>query len=182
MASLITVSQVNPAVPIDTRPVETQQPVLTPIERQIASTSAKYGVNPEWALKIAKCESDLRQYDPETGDVLRGKQNPQDVGVFQINEKYHLEKSRELGFNIYTIKGNVEYGLWLMKNGGRQHWDYSRPCWSKASAELKITEKVEASHALVAEIKEEKAAEEKKAVDATSTANFSTPGSLVVNI
>lgn len=92
--------------------------------------SRKYGIDSELALAIARCESHLRQYDDKTGEVLRGKANRRDVGVFQINEQYHLEKSRELDLDIYSAAGNIEYAIWLMSAYGRAPWIWSRKCWS----------------------------------------------------
>ena len=102
-------------------------PELTIVEL-IEKTSREYGVGSRSALAVAKCESHLRHYN-EAGEVLRGEVNRYDVGVFQINEYFHLEKSRELGFDIYTPTGNIEYAIWLMKAYGRAPWVWSRQCW-----------------------------------------------------
>lgn len=102
----------------------------------ITERAGTFGVSKDLALAIAFCESTYRQYDPNkkaedgTPVVLRGVHNPADVGIFQINETYHLEKSKELGYNIYTPEGNINYGLWLLKNEGSRHWNWSKPCWS----------------------------------------------------
>ena len=40
-------------------------------------------------IAVARCESGYRQFNAD-GTLLRGKQNPQDVRVLQVNEKYHL--------------------------------------------------------------------------------------------
>ena len=69
------------------------------LQELIKQTSLDYGVDPRSALAVAKCESHLKQYN-NAGEVLRGKVNRYDVGIFQINEKNHLEKSREMGFEI----------------------------------------------------------------------------------
>ena len=81
------------------------------------------------AKKIAFCESTNRQFDKKTGETLRGKKNPNDVGLYQINEKFHLERSKALGYDIYTLEGNVGYALWLMEREGYRHWNSSRSCW-----------------------------------------------------
>ncbi|MCX6713954.1 MAG: hypothetical protein NTV48_02510 [Candidatus Vogelbacteria bacterium] len=94
----------------------------------IIDTSKKYGVYADTALRIAKCESNFQQYD-ENGNIVRGKVNPNDAGVFQINEKYHLRRSQGLNLDIHTTKGNIEYAMWLMKNEGNKHWNWSKPCW-----------------------------------------------------
>jgi len=95
---------------------------------QIIDASKKYGIYGDTALRIAKCESDFHQFD-ENGNVARGKVNPSDVGVFQINEKYHLDRSQNLDLDIHTTKGNIEYAMWLMKKEGTKHWNWSKPCW-----------------------------------------------------
>ncbi len=94
--------------------------------------ATSYGVDHKAALKIAHCESNLRQWkDNESGEVLRGRKNKDDVGLFQINESYHLKQSQELGLDIYTADGNVEYAISLMKRDGLRHWHWSKPCWGK---------------------------------------------------
>ncbi len=80
--------------------------------------------------KIAFCESRTGQFDKD-GNVVRGKVNPKDVGKFQINEYYWLEKSIELGYNIYTEKGNIKMALWIYESRGLSPWNASKPCWGK---------------------------------------------------
>ena len=86
-----------------------------------------YNYSPTKAVAIAFCESGLRQY--HNGKTLQGVVNAQDKGVFQVNEKYHLERSRALGLDIHTTKGNIEYALWLLEREGDRHWNASKPCW-----------------------------------------------------
>ncbi len=86
-------------------------------------------------IEIARCESTFSQFNKD-GDVLRGRVNSADVGVMQINEKYHLEKSKELGHDIYTTEGNVEYAKYLYENQGAAPWKASSKCW--ASKDLSI--------------------------------------------
>lgn len=100
-------------------------------EEMIVALAAKHNVDSNQALEIARCESHLRQFD-KNGEILRGVQNPADVGVFQINEFYHLEKSKTLGYDIYTTRGNIEYAMWLMTKEGVRPWKYSHACWSNA--------------------------------------------------
>lgn len=78
--------------------------------------------------KIAWCESKNMQFNGD-GTVHRGVQNPQDVGKYQINEGYHLEASRALGIDIYTLQGNTEYALRLYKANGTRDWNWSKWCW-----------------------------------------------------
>ena len=100
------------------------------IDQVIAQKAWEGGVSPDLARRIAYCESSDRQFD-ESGKVLRGIKNPSDVGIFQINEQFHLKRSQQHGDDIYTTEGNIDYAIWLLKHGGSQHWGSSKPCWDK---------------------------------------------------
>ena len=65
-------------------------------------------------VEISYCESRFRQYDKD-GSVLRGIQNNKDVGLFQINEKYHLERAKKMGYDIYSPEGYMAYARLLFK-------------------------------------------------------------------
>lgn len=82
--------------------------------------------------KIALCESQNRQFSGE-GVVLRGHVNPQDVGLMQINEKYHLQAAQNLGFNIYTLEGNIGYTKHLYATQGVKPWVHSSSCWDASN-------------------------------------------------
>ena len=82
-------------------------------------------------VDIARCESTFRQFDPN-GNVMRGKANKGDVGVMQINEKYHAEDAAKLGYNIYTAEGNVAFAKYLYNKFGSDPWSSSSKCWSDA--------------------------------------------------
>lgn len=81
-------------------------------------------------VEIARCESTFSHYD-KNGEIIRGRVNKADVGVMQINEKYHLEDAEKLGYDIRTIEGNVGYAKYLYKKYGAEPWSASSPCWSK---------------------------------------------------
>ena len=101
---------------------------------KIIASSLENDLDPNVMLNIAFCASSLRQFNDD-GTALRGTHNALDVGIFQINEKYHLETSRRLGYDIYTTEGNIDYAIWLMKKEGTQPWVWSRDaCWSKKLA------------------------------------------------
>jgi hypothetical protein len=125
-------AQLGTTTPV-VEPVATSTAVVVKAEaaeaKVIRDQAAALGLAPELAVSIARCESTLRQFNPD-GTLLRGMVTPSDVGIFQINEQYHLERSRELGYDIYTLDGNVGYALWLMKREGTKHWNWSRDCWS----------------------------------------------------
>lgn len=88
--------------------------------------------------EIARCESQFRQFDKKTGEVLRGVVNDRDVGVMQINEYYHLETAEKANINIYTLEGNLEYGRKLYKQFGTDPWNSSKPCWGKKVQQIAV--------------------------------------------
>ena len=81
--------------------------------------------------KIAYCESRNRQFDTD-GSVIRGVVNSKDVGIFQINEKYHLSDSQKMGMNIHSVEGNMKYAKHLYDTQGTRPWNSSKPCWGNA--------------------------------------------------
>lgn len=84
-------------------------------------------------VEVARCESEFRQFN-SNGQVVRGRANKYDVGVMQINEKYHLETAKKMGIDIYTLEGNVAFAKYLHSKYGSDPWSASAPCWSKTVA------------------------------------------------
>lgn len=80
---------------------------------------------------IAWCESRMRHMTPD-GEIFRGVVNKSDIGVMQINTYYHGAKADELGIDLYSLRGNLEYAKYLYEKEGTQPWSSSRPCWGKA--------------------------------------------------
>jgi hypothetical protein len=83
-------------------------------------------------IDIARCESGFRQYDKD-GTLIRGNVNKADIGVMQINETYHLEKAKKLGFDLESVEGNVGYARYLYESEGAAPWSASQKCWSHAA-------------------------------------------------
>lgn len=79
---------------------------------------------------IAWCESRYRHLNPE-GEIFRGKVNNNDIGVMQINTKYHEATAEKMDIDIYSLKGNLEYAKYLYEKEGTRPWNSSRPCWGK---------------------------------------------------
>ena len=75
---------------------------------------------------IARCEG-VTQFKSD-GTLVRGYVNPQDVGKFQINEKYHLADSIRMGYDIYTLEGNTAYAEYLYRTQGVKPWSASAKC------------------------------------------------------
>jgi hypothetical protein len=119
----------NTEVAVQTEAVEAKAEPAKQILTTEAQVKAYFEETPILA-EIAFCESRFRHFD-KNGNVLRGVQNSQDVGVMQINEKYHLDTAQKLGLNIYTLEGNMAYGKYLYDTQGTRPWNYSSHCWGK---------------------------------------------------
>lgn len=121
----------------------------------VTSTSTPEKVNkspnadtnlPQVLLDIAWCESRDDQsavgynYHDEVITLEDGSTTTQkvlwskDIGRFQINDYYHAETAKNLGFDIYTVEGNTQYALVLYNSNGTRDWNPSKPCWSDIEA------------------------------------------------
>lgn len=115
---------------------EPQAPVEIKIKTLLSNKGVEEAVRKEFAdipimIEIARCESQFRQWDVKKQEVLRGEQNSLDRGVTQINEHYHLEESRRLGYDILTLDGNMKYARYLYEHQGTTPWNWSKGCWYK---------------------------------------------------
>ena len=79
---------------------------------------------------IAYCESRFRHVGSD-GSLYRGKINHSDVGVMQVNEYYHSVAASKLGYDLYTLDGNLAYAQWLYHKEGTVPWSSSSFCWEK---------------------------------------------------
>ena len=87
--------------------------------------------------EIAGCESQYRQFRKD-GGVIRGIANSDDVGLMQINEQYQAARAKKLGFDIYTVDGNMAYAKWLYEKEGVKPWMSSSKCWNTVSNEVAL--------------------------------------------
>lgn len=109
---------------------ETKPKKLDPNE-DIESRVRLYFRDTPIMAEIVKCESQFRQFSAN-GNVIRGKVNSQDVGIAQVNEYYHLKRSKKFGYDIYTVEGNMAYAKLLYEEEGTDPWISSAPCWKKS--------------------------------------------------
>ncbi len=79
---------------------------------------------------IAWCESRLRHLG-QNGDILRGVVNSDDIGVMQINTRFHGKRAESLGIDLYSLNGNLEYAQYLYDKEGTKPWASSQACWGK---------------------------------------------------
>ena len=96
------------------------QLVTTEIIRKIAKEE---GVDPELAVRVAECESNL---NPKAVNVNKG--GDRDRGLFQINSKYHPDISDEDAFDpIFSAK----FFCKAFKNNNLSWWNATKDCWEK---------------------------------------------------
>lgn len=108
----------------------TKKELRKKLNATVTSSLNSYFKDAPIMAKVAFCESTHTQFTAP-GVVHRGVANSKDVGIFQINEKYHLKRSKDLGIDIYSIEGNMEYARILYEEQGLQPWSASKPCWGK---------------------------------------------------
>ena len=70
-------------------------------------------------MAVVECESHFRQYDA-SGDVLASPTD--DYGVMQINAHYWYEKAVSMGYDIFSIDGNINMGIFILKTSGIKAW------------------------------------------------------------
>jgi hypothetical protein len=111
------------AIPEEMPQVKPTEPIVS-VEQYVKA----YFADAPIMAQVSRCESQYRQFTKD-GALLRGRVVKEDVGVMQINETYHLETSRKLGYDIHTLDGNLAYGRYLYEKQGTQPWNSSKPCW-----------------------------------------------------
>lgn len=123
--------KINPEPVVEEISVPAEE-VLDVVPKKIQTTKEEveeYFSDIPVMIEVSFCESQWRQFD-KSGQVLRGNKNPLDVGVMQINEKYHAAKAVELGYNLYSTEGNMAYARYLYDTQGTRPWVHSKPCWN----------------------------------------------------
>lgn len=80
--------------------------------------------------EIARCESGFVHFT-DSGKILRGLKDNNDVGVMQINERFHLAAAEKLGYDIYSLEGNMAYAKYIYEKDGAAPWYASSKCWGK---------------------------------------------------
>jgi len=85
-------------------------------------------------VRVAYCESHFEHTNPETGTIIRGRINPKDVGVMQINEYYHQATANKLHLDLHSLDGNMAYARYLYEREGTQPWSASQRCWRSGNS------------------------------------------------
>lgn len=116
---------------VDSKTKEIKNGKNSEIEQPVQSTEEivkNYFSDTPIMVEIARCESTFRQTNSK-GEVLRGVVNGRDVGIMQINERFHAETAEKMNVDIYSTDGNLEYARHLYEKEGTRPWKASEKCW-----------------------------------------------------
>jgi len=102
-------------------------PIVDPIPYSGDKEALRALIDHSVLEEIAYCESGMRQFN-EDGSVLRGRVNPLDTGIFQINSYYWGEEAEGLGFDIESTQGNIDMAKWIYETAGSTPWRHSSGC------------------------------------------------------
>jgi hypothetical protein len=110
----------------------------TQLTREIKSTNTEAVVRSYFRdipimAEIARCESTFR-HELEDGSILRGRVDPADTGVMQINKRYHQAAADAMELNLEDLYENMAYARFLYEKQGTQPWNASLPCWGNTLA------------------------------------------------
>jgi hypothetical protein len=138
---LTAVIAVSGATAIDTQPIAYGQITETTVEAEKVAISVsdterivrEYFKDIPVMIQVAKCESHFR-HELSDGSILKGRVDPADTGVMQINKRYHESTAIKLGLNLENIEDNMAYARYLYETQGTKPWNASAPCWSKTLA------------------------------------------------
>lgn len=86
-------------------------------------------------IEIARCESTFR-HELADGSILRGRVDPADTGVMQINRRYHQGSADAMRLNLNNIYDNMAYARHLYEKEGTRPWNSSAPCWNRQVASI----------------------------------------------
>ena len=84
-------------------------------------------------VQIAECESNFN-HTRSDGSVLRGRIDDDDIGVMQINRRYHGESADKMELDLNDIYDNMTYARVLYNESGTRPWNPSAHCWDKTLA------------------------------------------------
>lgn len=93
-----------------------------PVEQIIRDEAVKQGVDPDLAVRVARCESAL---DPTAVHI--NKDGSKDRGVFQWNDKFHPEINNDYAFNPKLATREF---CKAFKNGNLSWWNATKACWN----------------------------------------------------
>ena len=93
------------------------------IEQTIRDIAKEEGVDPELAVKVAKCESGL---NPNARNI--NKSGSIDRGLYQWNNFYHPEITDAMAYDPYLA---TQAFCKAIREGHISWWNASKQCWNK---------------------------------------------------
>ena len=87
--------------------------------------------------RVCSCESNgspdkaPREFDSD-GRLIRGYPDPSDVGACQIHTPTWGGTAKGLGYDIYTLRGNILMANYIYKTQGLSAWAPSESCWKQS--------------------------------------------------
>ncbi len=130
-SSNISIVKIADAASVDVTDAVVAKPKKLDRNAEIESKVRLYFADTPIMAEVIKCESRFRQFNAD-GTAFRGIVNNQDVGIAQVNEYYHAKRAKKLGYDIYTVEGNLAYAKLLYQEEGTDPWISSAPCWKKS--------------------------------------------------
>ncbi len=106
-------------------------PATMPAAQTVKEYVEIYFADAPVMIDIARCESQFRQFDKK-GNVVKNP-NSTAMGIFQIMSSLHKDTAADMGMDILSIQGNLEYARYLYEKEGTKPWNASKACWSKGS-------------------------------------------------
>ena len=79
-------------------------------------------------LRVAYCESGLRHFYLNSNAVVRSHTN--DFGVFQINYPTWGKTAQNMGIDIMSPSGNIQFARYILDKQGISAWNSSMGCWN----------------------------------------------------
>jgi len=93
------------------------------VEQTIRKICIEEGVDPEMAIRVARCESNLNPLA-----IHENAPDSIDRGLFQINSKYHPDITPE---QAYDPVFSTRFFCKAFKNGNLNWWNATKKCWEK---------------------------------------------------
>ena len=92
------------------------------VEEEIRKIAKEESVDPDLAVRVAKCESNL---NPSA--VHENSPDSIDRGLFQINSKWHPEVTLE---QAYDVEFSTRFFCKAFKAGHLDWWNATKKCWN----------------------------------------------------
>lgn len=92
------------------------------VEQIIKKIAKDEGVDPDLAIRVAKCESGLNP-----GAINKNSNGSLDRGLFQWNDRWHPEITEEIAFDV---EKSTRAFCKAFKNGHLSWWDATKSCWN----------------------------------------------------